>query len=412
VTGRVKIVSFLIIILIIVVGVLTNPRWWNEHRTPASDVRKAVVSRRTIHRTVVSSGTVKLQVGAEVKVGSRISGTVSRLFVQVGDRVEKGEVVAIIEHEDLLSKIRQAEAVLNNRKAKLYAIQQTRPREINQARASIEELAAKLDMARLTHQRQRSLREGDYVSQESLDKAKNEVKVLEAQLLSARENLALIEARYETDLQVARSEVAETEAELESARINLAYATIRAPISGVVGSISTQEGETVAASLSAPTFITLIDLDRLQIHDFVDETDIGMVQVGQEARFMVDAYPGHIIKGKVETIYPMATIQENVVYYEVIISILDQGEAVIRPEMTANVRIIIDSHPQALAIPNEAIVRKDGKHLVAALDPAGNIKKRRIKVGWVDNEYTEILSGLKEGETVLIGGSLKDAATK
>ncbi len=394
------------------VGVLTNPRWWNEHRTPASDVRKAVVSRRTIHRTVVSSGTVKLQVGAEVKVGSRISGTVSRLFVQVGDRVEKGEVVAIIEHEDLLSKIRQAEAVLNNRKAKLYAIQQTRPREINQARASIEELAAKLDMARLTHQRQRSLREGDYVSQESLDKAKNEVKVLEAQLLSARENLALIEARYETDLQVARSEVAETEAELESARINLAYATIRAPISGVVGSISTQEGETVAASLSAPTFITLIDLDRLQIHDFVDETDIGMVQVGQEARFMVDAYPGHIIKGKVETIYPMATIQENVVYYEVIISILDQGEAVIRPEMTANVRIIIDSHPQALAIPNEAIVRKDGKHLVAALDPAGNIKKRRIKVGWVDNEYTEILSGLKEGETVLIGGSLKDAATK
>lgn len=411
-TGRVKIISFLIIILIIVVGVLTNPRWWNEHRTPASDVRKAVVSRRTIHRTVVSSGTVKLQVGAEVKVGSRISGTVSRLFVQVGDRVEKGEVVAIIEHEDLLSEIRQAEAVLNNRKAKLYAIQQTRPREINQARASIEELAAKLDLARLTLQRQRSLREGDYVSQESLDRAQNEVKVLEAQLLSARENLALIEARYETDLQVARSEVAETEAELESARINLAYATIRAPISGVVGSISTQEGETVAASLSAPTFITLIDLDRLQIHDFVDETDIGMVQVGQEARFTVDAYPGHIFKGKVEIIYPMATIQENVVYYEVIISILDQGEAVIRPEMTANVRIIIDSHPQALAIPNEAIVRKDGKHLVAALDSAGNIKKRRIKVGWVDNEYTEILSGLKEGETVLIGGSLKDAATK
>jgi multidrug resistance efflux pump len=412
VTGRVKGISFLIIILIIVVGVLTNPRWWKDHRTPASDVRKAVVSRRTIHRTVVSSGTVKLQVGAEVKVGSRISGTVSRLFVQVGDRVEKGEVVAIIEHDDLLSKIRQAEAVLNNRKAKLDAIQQTRPREMNRARAAIEELAAQLDLARLTLQRQRSLREGDYVPQESLDKAQNEVKVFEAQLLSARENLALIKARYETDLKVARSEVAETEAELESARINLAYATIRAPISGVVGSISTQEGETVAASLSAPTFITLIDLDRLQIHDFVDETDIGMVQVGQEVRFTVDAYPGNIFTGKVETIYPMATIQENVVYYEVIISILDQGEAVIRPEMTANVKIIIDSHPQALAIPNEAIVRKDGKHLVAALDPVGDIKERRITVGWVDSEYTEVLSGLKEGETVLIGGSLKDAATK
>ena len=368
------------------------------------------MSRRTVHRTVISSGTVKPQVGAEVKVGSRISGTVSRLFVKVGDQVKKGEVVAIIEHQDLLSKIRQAEAVLNNRKAKLQAIQQTRPKEIIKARAALEELAAELNLARLTLERQQSLRKGDYVSQESLDKAQNEVKVLEAQLLSARENVALIETRYEADLEVARSEVAETEAELESARINLAYASIRAPISGVVGSISTQEGETVAASLNAPTFITLIDLDRLQIHDFVDETDIGRVQVGQEALFTVDAYPDNVFKGKVEAIYPMASIQENVVYYEVIISILDKGEAIIRPEMTANVRIIIDSHPQALAIPHEAIVRKDGKQVVAVIDPDGDIEERRISVGWVDSEYTEILSGLKEGETVLVGAVLKDSA--
>lgn len=405
-TGRSKLIPFLIISLIIVAGVVANFRWRKEHRTPASDVRKGKVSRRTIHRTVVSSGTVKAQVGAVVKVGSRISGTVSRLFVQVGDRVEKGEVVAIIEHEELVSQIRQAEAVLNNRKAKLQVIQQTRPKEINRARAAIGELAAQLDLARLTLQRQQALREGDFVSQESLDKAQNEVNVLEAQLLSARENLALIEARYKADLKVARSEVAEAEAARESAGINLAYATIRAPIAGVVGSISTQEGETVAASLSAPTFITLIDLDRLQVHDFVDETDIGVVRVGQEAHFTVDAYPGHVFKGKVKTIYPMATIQENVVYYEVIISIVGTGEAVIRPEMTANVRIIIDSHPQALAVPNEAVVRKDGKYLVAAVDPDGNIEERLITVGWVDNEYTEILSGLKEGEAVLIGAAL------
>ncbi|MEE9568834.1 MAG: efflux RND transporter periplasmic adaptor subunit, partial [Candidatus Binatia bacterium] len=362
------------------------------------------VSRRTIHRTVVSSGTVKPWVGAEVKVGSRISGTVKRLFVQVGDRVEKGHVVAIIEHEDLLSKLRQAEAALNNRRAQLYAIQQTRPKEINRGGAKIKELEAQLDLARLTLQRQRSLRKGEYVAQETVDQAQKEVTVLEAQLLSARESLALLEAIYETDLRVASSQVAEADAVVESARINLSYATIRAPITGVVGSISTQEGETVAASLNAPTFITLIDLERLQVDDYVDETDIGLVRVGQEARFTVDAYPDIVFKGKVEAIYPMATIQENVVYYDVIIRIFKPVRAVLRPEMTANVRIIVDTHAQALVVSNEAIVRMGGERWVAVEDSGGNIQKRKVTVGWIDRGYTEILSGLEEGETVVIGG--------
>ncbi len=261
-----------------------------------------------------------------------------------------------------------------------------------------------MDLARLTLQRQRSLLKGEYVAQETVDQAQKEVTVLEAQLLSAHENLALLEAVYKTDLRVASSQVAEAEAAVESAQINLSYATIRAPITGVVGSISTQEGETVAASLNAPTFITLIDLERLQVDDFVDETDIGLVRVGQEAHFTVDAYPDIVFKGKVVAIYPMATIQENVVYYDVIIRINKPVRAVLRPEMTANVRIIVDTHPQALAVVNEAIVRIGGERWVAVEDSGGNIRKRKVTAGWVDLGYTEILSGLKEGETVVIGG--------
>ncbi len=410
-TVRSKIIAFLFPVLFIGAALFTSPWWLKERQAPASDLKKVVVTRRTIHRTVVSSGTVKPQVGAEVKVGSRTSGTVKRLFVQVGDRVEKGDVVATIEHEDLLSMVRQAEAVLNSKKAQLYEIQQTRPKEINRARALTQELEARLDLAQLTRQRQRSLRKGDYVPQESVDQAEKEVIVLQSQLLSARENLALLEAKQETDLQIARAQVAESEAALENAAISLSYATIRAPISGVVGSISTQEGETVAASLNAPTFITLIDLERLQVDDYVDETDIGLVRVGQEAHFTVDAYPDVVFKGVVEAIYPMATIQEKVVYYDVIIRILKPVKAILRPEMTANVRIIVDTHLDALSLPSEAIVRMKGKRWVTVEDSQGKTRPRQVTVGWVDQGYTEILSGLEAGETVVIGAPVRDEAT-
>jgi len=307
--------------------------------------------------------------------------------------------------------VRQAEAVLNSKKAQLYEIQQTRPKEINRARALTQELEARLDLAQLTRQRQRSLRKGDYVPQESVDQAEKEVIVLQSQLLSARENLALLEAKQETDLQIARAQVAESEAALENAAISLSYATIRAPISGVVGSISTQEGETVAASLNAPTFITLIDLERLQVDDYVDETDIGLVRVGQEAHFTVDAYPDVVFKGVVEAIYPMATIQEKVVYYDVIIRILKPVKATLRPEMTANVRIIVDTHLDALSLPSEAIVRMKGKRWVTVEDSQGKTRSRQVTVGWVDQGYTEILSGLEAGETVVIGAPVRDEAT-
>jgi multidrug efflux pump subunit AcrA (membrane-fusion protein) len=411
VKAKSKIAAFLLPILFLGAALFSSPWWLKERQAPASDLKKVVASRRTIHRTVVSSGTVKPQVGAQVKVGSRISGTVKRLFVQVGDRVEKGDEVAIIDHEDLLSKVRQAEAVFNSRKARLYEIQQTRPKEINRARALTKELEARLDLALLTRKRQLSLRKGDYVPQESVDQAEKEVAVIESQLLSARENLALLEAKQETDLQIARAQVAESEAALENARINLSYANIRAPIGGVVGSISTQEGETVAASLNAPTFITLIDLERLQVDDYVDETDIGLVRVGQEALFTVDAYPDIVFKGVVEAIYPMATIQENVVYYDVIISIVKPVKALLRPEMTANVRIIVDTHVDALALPNEAIVRMKGKRWVTLEDPKGDLQKRQVTVGWVDQGYTEILSGIEAGETVVIGAPIQGGAT-
>jgi RND family efflux transporter MFP subunit len=138
---------------------------------------------------------------------------------------------------------------------------------------------------------------------------------------------------------VAEQRLKEAEANLEYADTQLGYTRILAPISGVVSTISTQEGETVAASFAAPTFVTLLDLDRLEVWAYVDETDIGRIQAGQKARFTVDTYPGQEFEGRVTTIYPQAEIRDNVVNYVTVVRFEPPGDRVLRPEMTVMTKI-------------------------------------------------------------------------
>ncbi len=403
--GRKAKLTLVIFLIIVAAGlglylIFTGKKW--SKAGSSEKLRKVKVVRRDIRRTVVSSGTVKPQVGARVKVGSRVSGKVEKLFVQVGDIVKKGQIVAIIEHDDLDAKLRQAEARVIAAKTRLNNILVTVPKQISKEKATIREIKAKLALAKLEYERRKSLLAKNFVAKEDVDKAFKEVKVLEAQLASARQQLLFLESKFEEDKKLAGAQIKEAEAALEIAKINRSYATIRAPMAGIVGSVSTQEGETVAASLNAPTFITLIDLSRLQVDDYVDETDIGNVRVGQDVVFTVDTFPDKIFHGKVDAIHPMATIQESVVYYDVVVKILDDYKGLLRPEMTTNVTIIVDVIKNALAIPSEAIVRLGQKEMVA-VEKAGGIEKREIVTGVIDGDYVEVKKGLHENEVLVIG---------
>lgn len=236
---------------------------------------------------VKATGVIKPMVGAEVRVGSRVSGVVRRLFVRIGDRVEKGELLAELDDRDLVSRRREALAALNLAQANL-------------------------DYARAELARKRGLR--DLLSPSELDVAQRAFAVAEQQTAGAR-------------------------AALEAATTQLGYARIAAPIAGVVASIATQEGETVAASFAAPTFVTLLDLERLEVWAYVDETDIGRIQPGLPARFTVDTYGGEEFEGRVTAIYPKPEIRDNVVNYVTVIRFDAPRDRVLRPEMTATVRV-------------------------------------------------------------------------
>jgi RND family efflux transporter MFP subunit len=442
-----------IVIAIILVFVILRTSGTKSRRQ--ADLTIIPVSKRDINSTILATGSIKPMVGAEVKVGCRISGKVERLYANIGDWIEKDKIIAEIEKQDLEAQVAQKTAALVAAGAKLLTLEHQQPKEIELTKTELK--VAESNLQALEHQRPReieiakanvsgagsSLWPGLYgevgsgysgtiknmqenvsagvklslplfsrSNYSNIKKAKKELELTETkyddkskiaatEIEQAKLRLELAETNYPDELKIAQADIEQARAALNYAEIQLSYATIKAPISGVIASITTQEGENVAVGLSAPTFVTIVDLSRLQVDVFVDETDIGKVKVGQGATFTVDAYPGKEFSGKVIAIYPKAITQQNVVYYDVVIAINDT-EGLLRPDMTASVTIYAVKRENVLTVPNRAIRREEGKRYVyTAADNV--ISKREVKVGFRDSNYTEIVEGLKEGERVILG---------
>jgi macrolide-specific efflux system membrane fusion protein len=314
--------------------------------------RTASVERMDIGATVLATGVIRPQVGAEVEVGSRVSGVLQRLHVTVGDQVRRGALLAELDPTEFEARYQGAEAMLETAGVeRAYAAQQ--------------------------YERAQDLIREQVIAQTEFDEAERAFRAT-----AARER--------------------EAEAALSSARIQLDYTKIRAPISGVVATVSTQVGETVAASFAAPTFVTIIDLDRLEVWAYVDETDIGRVHVGQKATFTVDTYTSTDFEGVVTAIRPRAEIQDNVVNYVTVIEIGDRQGLVLRPEMTTTVNIVLEGRENVLAIPNGA-VRRDGSGAYALVTDAAGAIRSPIETGFRGRSHTELIDGLEEGAVVILG---------
>jgi HlyD family secretion protein len=343
--------------------------------------------------------------------------------------------------------IAQASSRLSQARTRLQLLLQgARPEEIAQAEAALRQAEANYALAAANADRDQALYDQGFVARLQLDAARRDAGVASEQVRAAREQLALVRNRYrpedikigqdevqqaetelalaqanarqvaakEHELQAAQANVRAARATVNIAQANLGYATIAAPLSGIVASVSTQQGETVisgSAAGEAPTFVTIIDLDRLEVHAFVDETDIGKVRVGQEAVFTVDSFPDRQFTGKVTAIYPKALIQLNVVTYDVVIAI-DNRDGLLRPDMTASVIITVAKREAVLAVPTQAVRREEGQRVAYVVEGA-QLVRRPIKVGWKDKTYTEVLGGLREGDRVVVGdvGTAKAPAT-
>lgn len=306
------------IIALVLVVVLTGAGWWiyNQNGEEVANPYRFVTAEEGNLEAVVSS-TGTLEAVTTVQVGTQVSGIVSDIYVDFNDHVRRGQIIARIDTTLLVSAVRDAQANL----------------ERNQAQ---------LDQASREYKRINDL----YVKQFSTD---------------VDYNLA----KYNLDVALASTKSAVNN--LERARRNLDYATIRAPISGVVIERNVDVGQTVAASFSAPQlFLIARDLSQMQILASVDESDIGRIEEGQEARFTVQAFDERSFMGRVRQVRLQSTIQENVVNYTVVVDV-DNADGSLLPGMTATVEFIIKKATDVIKVPNAAIRFRPTPGMIAAV---------------------------------------------
>lgn len=310
-----------------------------------SGFRMAKVERGEISFVVTATGTINPVVN--VLVGSQVSGTIQKLYADFNSQVKEGQVIAQIDPAIFQAQVDQAKANVLNTQANLL-----------NARANLENAKANLvkaDVAVLdtkkTLDRNLPLMERQVIAQATMDTAQTNYDTAVAQQGSAKAQLESAKSQVESS----KAQVEQAKAALNLAETNLRYATIRSPVNGTVISRNVDVGQTVAASLQAPTLFSIAkDLTKLQVDTNVSEADVGRVTVGQDATFTVDAYPGRTFRGKVSEVRNAPITVQNVVTYDVVI-LVDNLDLKLKPGMTANVSIMIAHREGILKVSNAAL---------------------------------------------------------
>lgn len=359
-------------IIVIGLGVAAYLLFKDKGNEPKFRTDKIV--RGGIVTTVTATGTVNPV--TTVLVGTQVSGTIKYIYVDFNSRVKKSQLIAQIDPSTLEAQVDQA-------KANLLA-----------AKANLEKAEATLVDAKRTRDRNKELFSKNLIARSDLDTA---------------------ETNYETNaaqVGAAKAQVSQADASLKNAQTNLGYTRILSPVDGTVVSRNVDVGQTVAASFQTPTLFTIAqDLTKMQIDTNVDEADIGKVKVGQGVEFTVDAYPDIIFKGRVGQVRIAPITVQNVVTYDVVITV-DNPNFKLKPGMTANVSIIVAEKKDTLKIPNAALrfrpperakTRQPQKGSGVWIVENGNPKRISITTGISDGNYTEIVAGeLREGQEVIV----------
>jgi HlyD family secretion protein len=367
-------------------------------RTPAKiDPDKlARVERMDLTRSVVATG--KIEPTTKVEIKSKASGIILKLPVNVGDVVRQGQTICELDQNDLVPRLRQAQAALAMAEAQLNSAHADYDRnQVEAAGPDIPFLKKDLDRADTL------LRER-LIPQNSRDESEKNYQLAVNRQQQAVVNLGVARAA----IRKAEAQVEQSKAQLAQSEEDLRNATIVSPIDGVVLSRDREVGDAVSSILTmgsgATLIMTLGDLREVYVKGKVDESDIGKVYFGQPARITVESYKDRNFAGKVTKISPMGVEKDNVTTFEVRVSISNESRKLMAT-MTANAEILLEERKGVLSIPEGAICyKKDRSTEVEIPDPTAEKGRRRVAVltGISNGSKTQVLKGLAEGQPVIL----------
>ncbi len=319
----------------------------------------ASVDKGDIRSEVNATGTINAV--TTVLVGSQVSGVIEKLFVDFNSEVKKGQVIAQIDPSIFRAQVQQAEADLENAKANVKALEaniETMRADLASTQANVEKAAANERQAKLEYERTLDLFKQGILAAAMRDAAQSNHDAAAATTRAARATAEQARARVQgaiSQLAQAKAQVEQRKAGLDVARVNHAHTTIYAPIDGTVVARNVDVGQTVAASLQAPTLFTIAqDLTKMLVYAKTDESDVGNIRAGAQARFRVDAFPRDTFHGRIAQIRMNPQTVQNVVTYDTVVE-FDNPERKLLPGMTAYVTIPVAEARDVVKIPNGAL---------------------------------------------------------
>ena len=364
--------------------------------TKIDPTKLAKVEKGDLAKSVVATGKVTPIVKVEVK--SKASGIVKKLYVEYGDIVKQGQLLAQLDKIEIEAQVDQSRAALEAAEANLNSSQ------ADYERAKVDAEGPDVPMNKRAYERAQSMAKDGVVSASALDDAQKNYDMSVNKQNVAKAQATVLKAK----IAQAQAQVAQDRANLKQLVEQLSYTDIVSPMNGIVLSRDVEVGDAVSSILvlgsSATLVMTIGDTSEVYVKGKVDESDIGKVYLGQPARIKVESFKDKTFVGKVTKISPMGVEKDNVTTFEVRVSINNPGGE-LKAEMTANAEIILDEHKNVLQIPEGAIMYdKDKKASVEIPDPKAKDGKRKIpvEIGISNGAKTELLKGPKEGDQVVL----------
>ncbi len=356
----------------------------------------AKVTRGDVARSVVATG--KIQPITKVEVKSKASGIVEKLYVDINNQVHKGQELAQLDQQEIVAQVEAQRAQLAAAEANVATY------EANIEQDKVNANAPDLPMYKATLDRNREMQKEGVVSRQALDDANKDYLAALTRRDNSKAQIGVDMAR----LKQARAQVQQAQAGLKQLEEQLSYTTIVAPMDGVILSRDVEIGDAVSSILVLGSTATLVmtegDINEVYVQGKVDEADIAHVYMNQPARIKVESFRDRVFNGKVTKIAPLGVEKDNVTTFEVRVSIDNPGGE-LKANMTANAEIILDEHKNVLMVPESAVMYDNQKNASVEIpDKKQKEGKRKVAVmvGISNGSVTELLSGLKEGDQVVL----------